>query len=379
MNKIIRTFHPVGQGAFYSERHEQFNVVYDCGTEYKNRFDKGIEQTVKTAFSKDDEIDILFISHFDFDHVCKISALKSSVKNIKKVILPLLHENEKTLLINFYQTLEDGLDVIRLVNDPEEFFGESTTIIQVKLSENNESPINENIESIEIDSINVDTKTIESGRRIKKAFKNYEWVYIPYNYDYKNRNSDLETELIKAGFDVSKMKNDTTYSLSMAINKRKNLRNIYDSLTGKINQNSMVVYSGKINLCKDKFRIYNLFLNVCCMDNYFHHKFWRKYFYESKVSCIYTGDTDLNIVKIKSIFGKFWDSVGIVQIPHHGDIKSFDTDILDIQKFCPISVGKNNTYGHPSDKVIIDILSQDSCPILVTEDKNSIFIQVIEV
>ena len=69
MNKIIRTFHPVGQGAFYSERHENFNVVYDCGTEYPKRTDKGIKRTVETAFRKDEEIDILFISHFDFDHV----------------------------------------------------------------------------------------------------------------------------------------------------------------------------------------------------------------------------------------------------------------------------------------------------------------------
>lgn len=35
--KIIRTFHPIGQGAFYSERFYDFhgdnclNIVYDCG------------------------------------------------------------------------------------------------------------------------------------------------------------------------------------------------------------------------------------------------------------------------------------------------------------------------------------------------------------
>ena len=37
--KVIRTFHPVGQGAFYSERfceegtpEAKHNIVFDCGT-----------------------------------------------------------------------------------------------------------------------------------------------------------------------------------------------------------------------------------------------------------------------------------------------------------------------------------------------------------
>lgn len=83
--KIMRTFHPVGQGAFYSERHENFNIVYDCGTQYKPRPSKGIERTVKTAFGKDEEIDILFISHFDYDHVGHISTLRDSLQKIKKL------------------------------------------------------------------------------------------------------------------------------------------------------------------------------------------------------------------------------------------------------------------------------------------------------
>ena len=63
---LQRTFHPVGQGAFYTERHKisngkDFTIVYDCGsfqfTNLKNR--------IKSAFQKGEEIDILFISHFD--------------------------------------------------------------------------------------------------------------------------------------------------------------------------------------------------------------------------------------------------------------------------------------------------------------------------
>jgi len=146
----------------------------------------------------------------------------------------------------------------------------------------------------------------------------------------------------------------------------------------------MILYSG-LN-CKNK---------DCEQEIFFHHplffnKYYPYYIYEywciedtwyenrNRVSCIYTGDTDLNKVKIKSIFKKFWKSVGTIQISHHGDIKSFDKSILnDEYYFCPISVGKTNSYGHPSSKVIADILSQNSCPILITENLSSGFIESI--
>ena len=66
-----RTFHPVGQGAFYSETHDcnrdKFTIVYDCGS----LTDKGIhmKSIIESAFKKKESekkpiIDILFISHF---------------------------------------------------------------------------------------------------------------------------------------------------------------------------------------------------------------------------------------------------------------------------------------------------------------------------
>lgn len=41
--KMVRTFHPVGQGAFYTERFYEgdknvFNMVYDCGSSTKGQY-----------------------------------------------------------------------------------------------------------------------------------------------------------------------------------------------------------------------------------------------------------------------------------------------------------------------------------------------------
>ena len=99
---IQRTFHPIGQGAFYSERHDDFNIVYDCGARPLSPYAKSLVQSVFTA---SDKIDVLFISHFDYDHVSTISLLMRKVKKIKKVVLPLLHDEHKNLLINILQKL----------------------------------------------------------------------------------------------------------------------------------------------------------------------------------------------------------------------------------------------------------------------------------
>ena len=74
IKKIKRIFHPIGQGAFYSERHIGFNVVFDCG--YWRRSKKA-GNLVKQSFLQTDSIDILFISHYDFDHISQIETLKN--------------------------------------------------------------------------------------------------------------------------------------------------------------------------------------------------------------------------------------------------------------------------------------------------------------
>lgn len=84
-------------------------------------------------------------------------------------------------------------------------------------------------------------------------------------------------------------------------------------------------------------------------------------------------------MKVRTIYGRYWDLVGTIQIPHHGSLPSFDVNVLKEEFFlCPISVGKNNSYGHPSQKVISEILLKRSYPILVTESVDSTFVEIIE-
>lgn len=357
---IKRTFHPIGQGAFYSERHENFNIVYDCG-DSKNT--KLADNVVKHSFGSTESIDILFISHFDYDHISKIGTLKNNCKKIKTVILPLLHLDEIKLLTNFYNT-QGRNDIVKLINNPSEYFGDSTKIIHV-MSGNNNEPVNddipENIESL--------GNKINSGTKI--TVHGLDWIYIPFNYEYNQRRNELENFFLSNGLNIEKFKEDISYGLTY----RKEIKNIYDKVTGKINQNSMMVYSGPVSHAHG-YRKYSSCRtwHRCCDCRYC---FNDCYTYNS--ACIFTGDADLNVSDIRIIFRNYWKSVGTIQIPHHGDFKSFNGKIFKHHHFCcPISFGTNNLYGHPSGKVFSELLSSCCFPIPVTEKRESIFEELIE-
>lgn len=361
MNNIKRIFHPVGQGAFYSEHFEDnnysFNIVYDCGV--LKAITHG-EKVVSQAFTKDDEIDILFISHLDYDHISLVKKLKETVKRIKRVILPLLYD--KNYVLGLYKAMNNGSkynDVIKLIDNPNAYFGEGTSIIFVKQAE--EGKVLDSIEPIDIEQIG---NLIESGTAIR--FKNNEdWVFIPFNHKYEERRKLLEEILAEAGLNINQFNNPNT-ALRNLIDKenREILKKIYDNLDGNINENSMFLYSGPSNEEHSNWlrSDYRERFNSC-----YHHYL---------PACIYCGDGDLNKVDILHEIGVLENNVGTFQIPHHGSIKSFNKDKIKGNCICPISVGNNN-YGHPSSRVIADILGEDSVPIIVSDDKFSSYIQII--
>jgi len=191
---IQRIFYPVGQGAFYSERHENHNIVYDCGSMSVNKSKKVVSQ----SFSKEDVIDILFISHFDYDHISLIEDLKTTVKEIRNVVIPLLHRNEKILLSNVFKALGE-YSLASLVDNPNKFFGAETRIISVQPS--SEEGINKDTSSILLNEINQDP--IPSGTPI--TIENYsDWVFIPFNYKYEDRSKEFLDKL--ESDDIKKLK-----------------------------------------------------------------------------------------------------------------------------------------------------------------------------
>lgn len=371
--EIRRIFYPIGQGAFYAEKHPNFTIVYDCGN-LKNTKDG--DNVVKCAFTKDEEIDLLFISHLDWDHISKIGVLKSRVKSIKRVVLPLLTKEEENLLVNIHRAAGKG--GIQLIQDPKGYFGEQTEIIRVRPHNGSE---NEEVKTIEFSNeneIQINDRKIDSGAHLIMRYLNYDWVFIPYNLEQKKRGQKLAELLSHSIFDVEKLKNDPQYTLNiLTTTKDKNkLKKLYESVDGDINSNSLMLYSGPLAPSSAKKMCYHR-LDYYTIVGYPYYPRIVDCIISFKPGCIYTGDGDLNQSNIiDSIFSKVIDNVGTIQIPHHGSSHNFNVEQIRSRTACPISVGKN-TFGHPNMDVIADLQSNDCYPIIVDENPNHTFIEHI--
>lgn len=375
MNKIRRIFHPVGQGAFYSERHPGFNIVYDCGN-WKNS--KAAQKVVSQAFDKNDTIiDILFISHFDYDHVSMIGTLRKSVKSIKHVVLPLLHDDDEKTLLKAFNHFHANSDLLnKLIDDPQAIFGGDARIVYVKPTEQSELPINDDQESINLE--NLSEKQINSGVKIQLNTSN-DWVFIPYNFKYYDRSQQLKEVLNNANLDINCL-DDLNYVEA----KRAEIKKCYKQIDGTINENSMIVYSGPLQE-KHHYHIVDAYSNCLWDWHYFYRYHHHVDLYDlcHKPACVYSGDADFNKVQIHNIFQRYWKNVGTIQVPHHGSKNSFNFRFgfhTQQESFiCPVSFGTNNTYGHPSGKVLAELLQYGNIPFAVTEKMDSTFIEIINV
>ena len=345
------------------------NIVYDCGTTKPKS--RGIRSVVNHSFKKDENIHILFISHFDKDHISLIDELKKSVKKIERVVIPLLHDSEKIFLSNIYRSLEQK-SLAELVSNPNEFFGAETQIITI--SPDSEEKIG-GINPINVSEISKTVQEVSNGTPITLNDL-INWVFVPFNHKYEERNKEFIDKLQEKEVDICKLKTDPKYIFDAKI--KKTIKAIYKSISGNINENSMFLYSGPLSIETSNIHYWRGRYwrdNIC----YWHFDYYAHRYRSHRIACLYTGDGNLNKVDVRTIYSKYWDLIGTIQIPHHGSLPSFDFNVLDRENFlCPISVGKSNPYGHPSQRVIGEILSKRSYPILITEDVDSTFIEIIE-
>ena len=377
---MIRTFHPVGQGAFYSEQFRSengdgFRIVYDCGTKTsKEKVDP--VKVIQDAFKDSKPIDILFISHFDKDHVSMISELLNQHAIIKRVVLPLLPVEETAVLQAHYRH-EGNTIGEHLLADPVGFFHNKAAILRVESTRN--EPIELSLNHAEVprdiphdsdvvilkpdgelvDAKSGDRKDIPSGARI--FVPRHSWCYILHNHEYLERHRVLSNALAKrADIDQTRLG-----EASYIDEKSKELNEVYRLLEaaqcGNINENSMLVYSGPSRCPLDMTHVWGELIWSGCEFNCG---------FEDRPACIYSGDSDFNKVKIHEVYKEVWENVGIVQIPHHGSGRSFSAEFLgksDSVYICPISAGQHNQHHHPAPTVLKDIQIRHSLPLIVDE------------
>lgn len=340
MLDVVRTIHPIGQGGFVSEYlpglkpYSDHLVVYDCGTSTK--LDKKYVYSIFDSLPKRD-IDILFISHFDKDHVSLIPELKKWVESggakIDKVVIPLTSKNERMQL----SQLSGDKALQSMILSPEKFF-EDSVVVKVEPFTGHEEA-SEPIQEEELVRPKISSGTCIVGN---------DWEYIPFNFKRQTRRKQFLKACRSEKIDTRKLRN-TEYVLSHITE----LQNVYKSslIEGTINQNSMLLYSGSRNAnvlsriaWSDCRKCLRSWCGMCANGTRIDIR---------KGSCLYTGDCDWSTARF--FFNHLKDraaKIGAFQIPHHGSKGSYDNKarafLNSLNADCFVQFGMENGYGHPS-------------------------------
>lgn len=220
--KLSRMFHPVGQGAFYTERFctqdndkEQINIVYDCGsTTSKEHVKTQIEKTFKSGENREN-IDAVFISHLHEDHINGIPDLIEHC-NVKKIFFPIISDDAKKLLK--IRMIIDGASKFtrQFIDEPMKAIkelkgGDKIELIGVLEDEGSNltdfgedddedrNPTDSGEEVFGHGKEGVCHRTCNSGCNVSKGIsrKLDFWRYIPYNFKQISRVENNSKEIIR--------------------------------------------------------------------------------------------------------------------------------------------------------------------------------------
>lgn len=335
MAKMIRTFHPVGQGAFYTEVLKGddggcFAVVYDCGTETTAKdMDVNLEQQIDLFAKSVPQIDILFISHFHADHISGLDRLLEKVKVVRTVI-PMLDVPTITVtrIQNFIRYNQESAlvadGIIRdlyLDGDNTERFGEVVVV----------APEDEDEYRAENDGL--ETLITKGARYFSGSAMSYNvfWEYVPF--DSINRDDKRVRDLHKKLKALAAGRMNLNDLLKDHL---EDVKKLYREVMNDANDNlyTLVVVSRPKK---------GMVLSQCTR----------------LAHCVYFGDFDYR--QKNKPWGRFnqkikYADIGTVQVPHHGSKGNWHHEmVLGEPRHYIVSVGSSNRYHHPNYWVLRDI------------------------
>ena len=401
---MTRTFHPVGQGAFYTEKFDfgkdsrgvelKLNVVYDCGSRSKGFEKKGARNAAVNAFGSKEQIDGVFISHFDNDHVNGFPELFKRVgHNVRHIFLPHLTDSDILLGLlsknpsarafdkemacaNAYRKLvmSGGVEdvLVRLgLDSKRENRPKVHLVLGANWQKGDERPRNFPANEIGVVDSGVDVAPILFDSKGSYGSFRGLWRFCPYNYEIEpsgRRGEFLNVlkDFLRANHLSFEKGVDTLLSSRDLL---KSFKKCYcEKVSGEINENSMTLLSCANLPCMGEaaFNRYGVkALGPCCS--------------KSRSGCLYTGDYDANgDERVNALFGAYASyvgRVGCVQLPHHGSDKNYNEKLGELDVVFVACYGKRNTFRHPGPQTMYHLGSKNRTVCLVSEDAKSKFIQ----
>lgn len=388
MVELTRVLHPVGQGGFYTEtlknaQGNEFNVVYDCGGNGQ-RF---MAKYLKSCYPKSKIIDLVFISHFHYDHINGLISLLEN-NDVRHLIIPQLTPEMflESILYNYIDYGYFNNNINRFLHDiyDKENYG-ATQITQILPNTDDNSVIVEEFPIRETDNMSVlPFITSYNGKRkdiIKDmpsgtVFSVGKWLYIPFNPSVPKNHTlqegfyDYLKNKLNGGSDF-----DVLSDLGIIIqNNLKKCAKLYKEFFKSGNNHnaySMALFSGMRNPQHHCYMINNLRDCRCCGNR----------------ECLrnpdflYTGDFEPgnNVHMMKHFYGSLYDTVKAIQVPHHGSCNNFSPDLYAGKCVGYISAGENNRFNHPDKETLLNILACGCVPVVVSDNDSTIVINKYEI
>ena len=370
--RITRRFHPVGQGAFYSEvinvteknKNKTFCTVYDCGTSTRGN---SLSHSIQNS-GLPEEINILFISHFDKDHISGVEELLKNHK-VKNIFIPFLSKTQELYFRILFMVIS-----IR----------PSISIYFIKADEDAKEENSEEEEEGNR-SIKYQVISISHSMRICSRIIPY-WKYKLFYSKGENSQTKLVNTDVKSledYFKIEKIKTEKDFKNKTPEELERLLKKCNEKIgEDRRNRYCLCVLSTPINInTRWVFYPINSWRNCCDYIKYF----WQK----RSPSCLYLGDSSLKAQKTRNKLAKellsYYESelelIETIQVPHHGSCENHNINFyeeLHNLKFAVCSFGLGNTHRHPRAQVVKDIVIRGYCFISVTQSLCSEYIQVYE-
>lgn len=378
---MLRNFLPVGQGAFYVEtfnnKSGKINCVYDCGSSTGIGI---VEDQIRNTFLEKEEIEYVFISHVDLDHVNGLKFLLDYCR-VKNLIMPYTKKKDRyllklDLLCSGYNLFDDSF-LNHFIDDPVIALRqmESSATVWFVREPRDETPYTET------NSYNGRNtpKSIQSGKNIlkvphtSKILTGLNWEYVPFNFREDERAKQFRTEL-DSMMRQRLASRDLTEIWENADDREKIIA-AYKKVKGSLNANSMVLFSGSSNYClfQSPLRFREEIYCPYCPSRSWYWCDWKHA--EKKSGCLYTGDYEAKGAQkweaLYDAYKAYWNYIGCVQLPHHGSYKNYNASFTDLDAYFVISAGSRNKYRHPSSLVFKDLFLKHKPLSIVTEDRNT--------
>lgn len=414
---VERTQWAVGNGFFHSgfvaTPAGSLHYVYDCGALQAKANQNALKREIGEYVSRADRAHLVFLSHFDFDHVSGLPSLAKEVR-IDKFVIPMIPGRDRVLSLarqlsdGSFSPDDSGLTqfYLALVTDPA---GALTGIasarnegVEVQVVSSSDVPSDENapivgdwtvepldlIAPADLPGASVGPLLTRESGAVTIVSCNGEDVW-EWRHEIAVEAGNVIEWFVKALAEsgciagISDLEDHSVIE-ELVLRKRNDLVRAYSAAVAKIgrsftrNMTSLMLYSGPPST--SRFRAYRSRSSILERAEI---GAWNP-----RPGWLGLGDADLRaarrVAHVNSVFRSQKPLVGTFAPSHHGSKRDWDMTLMDgfsaVGDFTPTTVfGASGAYGHPHGKVLREINELGGATVIVGTAQESRWTEALTV